>query len=54
MNDIFKDLLDVCAVVYPDDILMYREPGKHVREAIRLSSSEFRLGILLRIRPASP
>ena len=38
MNDIFSDLLDVCVVVYLDDILIYSEdPAKHpdhVREVL--------------------
>jgi len=39
MNDIFKDLLDVCVVVYLDDILIYSdnpdEHKNHVREVLR-------------------
>jgi len=39
MNDIFKDLLDVCIVVYLDDILIYSENQteheEHVREVLR-------------------
>ena len=39
MNDCFKDLLDVCIVVYLDDILIYSEnPSEHedhVREVLR-------------------
>jgi len=32
MNDIFKDLLDVCIVVYLDDILIYsKNPDKHLK-----------------------
>jgi len=38
MNDVFKDLLDVCVVVYLDDILIYSENPdehlKHVREIL--------------------
>jgi hypothetical protein len=39
MNDVFKDLLDVCVVVYLDDILIFSENPveheKHVREVLR-------------------
>ena len=39
MNEIFKDLLDVCVVVYLDDILIYSEDPseheKHVHEVFR-------------------
>ena len=39
MNDCFKDLLDVCVVVYLDDILIYSEDptehATHVREVLR-------------------
>jgi len=39
MNDVFKDLLDVCVVVYLDDILIYSDnPDEHlphVREVLR-------------------
>jgi len=39
MNDIFKDLLDMCVVVYLDDILIYSDnPDKHlphVRKVLR-------------------
>ena len=39
MNDIFKDLLDVCVVVYLDDILIYSknpaDHAKHVQEVLR-------------------
>ncbi len=39
MNDIFKDLLDVCVVVYLDNILMYSENQtkheEHVHEVLR-------------------
>ena len=39
MNEIFKDLLDVCVVVYLDDILIYSEDPsehkKHVHEVFQ-------------------
>jgi len=39
MNDIFKDLLDVCVVVYLDDILIYSEDQseheKHVHQVLQ-------------------
>ena len=39
MNDIFKDMLDVCVVIYLDDILIYSdnpaEHDNHVREVLR-------------------
>ena len=39
MNEVFKDILDVCVVVYLDDILIYSdnpdEHLKHVREVLR-------------------
>jgi len=39
MNDIFHDLLDVCVIIYLDDILVYStDPSKHhdqVREVLR-------------------
>ena len=39
MNDIFQDLLDVCVIVYLDDILVYSddvsEHRKHVKEVLR-------------------
>jgi len=39
MNDIFGDLLDVCVIIYLDDILIYsddpKEHKKHVREVFR-------------------
>src|ERR1700678_1729901 len=39
MNDIFGDLLDVCGIIYLDDILIYsddpKEHKKHVREVFR-------------------
>jgi len=39
MNDIFSDLLDVCVIVYLDDILIYSEDmtqhKKHVKEVLR-------------------
>src|SRR6202043_3056379 len=39
MNDIFSDMLDVCVIVYLDDILIYSDNiadhKKHVREVLR-------------------
>jgi len=39
MNDIFSDMLDVCVIVYLDDILVYSDNPelhrKHVREVLR-------------------
>ena len=39
MNEVFKDILDVCVVVYLDDILIYSDNPdkhlKHVREVLR-------------------
>jgi hypothetical protein len=39
MNDIFSDLLDVCVIVYLDDILIYSDDmsqhKKHVKEVLR-------------------
>src|SRR5271155_5392510 len=39
MNDIFGDLLNVCVIIYLDDILIYsddpKEHKKHVREVFR-------------------
>ena len=39
MNDIFSNLLDVCVIVYLDDILIYSEDmtqhKKHVKEVLR-------------------
>ena len=39
MNDIFADLLDVCVIIYLDDILIYSdnlaEHKKHVREVLK-------------------
>ena len=39
MNDIFADMLDVCVVVYLDDILIYSDDEtshrEHVREVLR-------------------
>jgi hypothetical protein len=39
MNDIFSDMLDVCVIVYLDDILVYsdnpEDHRKHVREVLR-------------------
>ena len=37
MNDIFKDLLDVCVVIYLDDILIYSEnPADHTTHVIEV------------------
>ena len=37
MNDVFKDLLDVCVVVYLDDILVYLEnPDIHTTHIIEV------------------
>ena len=40
MNDIFHDLLDVCVVVYLDNILIYSEDmsqhREHVKEVLRI------------------
>jgi hypothetical protein len=39
MNDIFSDLLDVCVIVYLDDILIYSDNmsqhKKHIKEVLR-------------------
>src|ERR1700728_1674112 len=39
MNDIFSDMLDVCVIIYLDDILIYSDNKevhrKHVREVLR-------------------
>ena len=39
MNDIFSDLLDVCIVVYLDDILIYSDNitqhWSHVKEVLK-------------------
>ena len=39
MNDVFSDLLDVCVVVYLDDILIYSDNitqhRKHVKEVLK-------------------
>ena len=39
MNDIFSDMLNVCVIVYLDDILIYSDNPelhrKHVREVLR-------------------
>ena len=39
MNDIFNDLLDMCIIIYLDDILIYSEDmsqhQKHVKEVLR-------------------
>src|SRR6266436_3504776 len=39
MNDIFADMLDVCVIVYLDDILIYSDNmethQEHVREVLR-------------------
>jgi hypothetical protein len=38
MNEVFADLLDVCTIVYLDDILVYSDTPelhtKHVREVL--------------------
>jgi len=32
MNEVFKDILDVCVVVYLDDIMIYSDnPDQHLR-----------------------
>jgi hypothetical protein len=39
MNDIFRDMLDICVIVYLDDILVYskndKDHEKHVRQALQ-------------------
>jgi hypothetical protein len=39
MNDIFRDMLDVCVVIYLDDILVYskneEDHEKHVRQVLQ-------------------
>jgi len=39
MNDIFSDLLDVCVVIYLDDILIYSnnmsEYYRHIKEVLK-------------------
>ena len=39
MNDIFNDLLNVCVIIYLDDILIYSKDmpqhKKHVKEVLR-------------------
>ena len=39
MNDIFSDLLDVCVVIYLDDILIYSnnmsEHHQHIKEVLK-------------------
>ena len=39
MNDLFADLLDICVIVYLDDILIYsenlKEHKKQVKEVLR-------------------
>ena len=39
MNDIFSDLLDVCVMIYLDDILIYSnnmsEHHRHVKEVLK-------------------
>ena len=39
MNDIFRDMLDVCVIVYLDDILIYskndEDHEKHVRQILQ-------------------
>ena len=33
MNDVFKDLLDICIIVYLDNILIYSDtPDKHLKQ----------------------
>ena len=38
MNDIFTDMIDICVIVYLDDILIYSdnivEHQKHIREVL--------------------
>ena len=37
LNKVFKDLLDVCVVVYLDDILIYSEnPDEHVKQVTKV------------------
>ena len=40
INDVFSDLLDVCVVIYLDDILIYSndmsEHHQHVKEVLKL------------------
>ena len=39
MNDIFRDMLDICVVVYLDDIFVYsknnKDHEKHVRQVLQ-------------------
>ena len=39
MNDIFRDMLDICVIVYLDDILVYskndEDHEKHVRQVLQ-------------------
>jgi len=39
MNNIFADMIDICVIVYLDDILIYSdnitEHHKHIREVLR-------------------
>lgn len=35
MNDVFRDLLDVCVIIYLDDILIYSKDAKSHRKAVR-------------------
>jgi len=39
MNKVFADLLDVCVIIYQDDILIYsnnlEDHQRHVREVLR-------------------
>jgi len=40
MNDVFADMLDVCVVVYLDDILIYSsDKATHRKQARRKSSA---------------
>ena len=35
MNDIFQDLLDVCVIVYVDDILIYSMDQKQYNQHVK-------------------